>query len=322
MNLKVDWEMSAETSGGSPLREPTDFGDGDYHTALVNVTNACNLDCAHCFVFRADNPNNTRDKMDDRTMLHQLEVLRDKHDIRSMLFMGGEPMIRKDLVMEAVKLFENPSIVTNGTYGIPSLPGGLVTVSLDGPEEFNDAIRGPGVFRKVKAAIAARDREDGTTVMLQMTVTKPNAHTVAEFVEVVKDWPIDGIAFTFFIPIIDDQTGLAWHDLRERDEAVRRVIAVKQAYPDLVKAQVPALEMMFSDVCQKHTGDLNGECVNIDILPLYLGKDGSFERPYCCYGNKVDCTRCGSYSLFNTVYHRETLKQENYVRRSLRKVAG
>lgn len=314
--------MSTQTGTEAPLRDPTDFGDGVHHTALVNVTNACNLDCAHCFVFRADNPNNTRDKMDDRTMLHQLKVLRDKHDIRSMLFMGGEPMIRKDLVMEAVKLFDNPSIVTNGTYGIPSLRGGLVTVSLDGPEELNDAMRGPGVFQKVKAAVAARDRDDGTTLMLQMTVTKPNAHAVAKFVETVKDWPIDGVAFTFFIPIIDDRTGLAWDELWERDEAIRNVIAVKQAYPDLVKAHVPVLEMMFADVCQKHTGDLNGQCVNIDILPLYLGKHGAFERPECCYGNQADCHRCGSYSLFNTVYHREDLQQRDYVRRSHRRAAS
>ncbi len=314
--------MNSNSDGGSPLREPTDFGDGEYLSALVNVTNACNLDCSHCFVFRADNPNNTRDKMDDRTMLHQLEVLRDKHSIRSMLFMGGEPMIRKDLVMEAAKLFDNPSIVTNGTYGVPSLPGGLVTVSLDGPEGPNDAMRGAGVFQKVKTAIAGRNPDDGTTLMLQMTVTRINAHTVAEFVETVKDWPIDGVAFTFFIPIVNDETGLAWDSLTDRDEAIRNVIAVKQDYPDLVKAQVPVLEMMFSDVCQKHTGDLGGQCVNIDILPLYLGKNGSFERPECCYGNEADCFRCGSYSLFNTVYHREVLRQKDYVRRTLSKAAG
>ena len=116
------------------VREPTDFGDRQYRGALVNVTNVCNLSCTHCFVFRADNPNRPKDKMDDATMLAQLETLRDRHGIRSMLFMGGEPMIRRDLVMRAMPLFEHSSIVTNGTYGIPSVPGHLVTVSLDGPK--------------------------------------------------------------------------------------------------------------------------------------------------------------------------------------------
>ncbi|MDP6687896.1 MAG: radical SAM protein, partial [Alphaproteobacteria bacterium] len=171
------------------VSEPTDFGDGQYPHALVNVTNVCNLDCRHCFVFRADNPQAPRDKMNDATMLHQLAVLRDKHGIRSMLFMGGEPMIRKDMVLEATKLFPESAIVTNGTYGIPSIPGHLVTVSLDGPMELNDPIRGEGVFNKVKEAIFARDANDGTTVMLQMAVTRENAPGLEDFLAEVADWP-------------------------------------------------------------------------------------------------------------------------------------
>src|SRR5690242_10741531 len=165
----------------SRLREPTDFGDRNFRSALVNVTNVCNLECRHCFVYRDGNPNLARDKMDDATMLHQLRVLRDKHEIKSMLFMGGEPMIRKRLVLEAINLFERGSIVTNGTYGIPSVPGHLVTVSLDGPERMNDPIRGAGVFSKVKEAVFARDAREGTTVILQMTVTKENAPGLEEF---------------------------------------------------------------------------------------------------------------------------------------------
>jgi MoaA/NifB/PqqE/SkfB family radical SAM enzyme len=86
------------------LRDATDFGARQHPAALVNVTNVCNLECRDCFVYRKDNPNRARDKMDDATMLHQLRVLRDRHGIQLMLFMGGEPMIRKALVLEAMKL--------------------------------------------------------------------------------------------------------------------------------------------------------------------------------------------------------------------------
>jgi MoaA/NifB/PqqE/SkfB family radical SAM enzyme len=307
--------MSAQ-SAAAPLRDPTDFGEGEYATALVNVTNACNLECSHCFVFRADNPNAPRDKMDDATMLHQLRALRDKHKIRSMLFMGGEPMVRKDLVMKAAKLFDLPAIVTNGTYGIPTLPDGLVTVSLDGPEEMSDAIRGQGVFRKVEAPIKARAPDDGTTVMLQMTITRQNAPGIEEFVEAVKDWPIDGIAFTFYVPRRDDDTGLDWDDLSQRDDVIRRVIAVKQRYPELVKSNIGALELMFSEVCLESTGKAGENCLMMGTLPLYMGGGGSFERTFCCYGNDVDCTRCGAYSVFNTSFHRRTLGEDGYHHRT------
>ena len=287
------------------LREPTDFGEVEYPGALVNVTNVCNLSCTHCFVFRADNPNKPQDKMDDATMLHQLEALRDKHHIRSMLFMGGEPMIRKNLVMKAMPLFERSSIVTNGTYGIPSVPGHLVSVSLDGPEDLSDAIRGQGVFQKVKKAVFERDPNDGTTVMLQMTVTRQNAPGIEEFVETVKDWPITGVAFTFYVPTEHDDTGLGWHDLRERDEVVNRVIAVKRAYPKLVKSNIGALELMLSENCLAVTGERGETCGLRRMLPLYMGEGGNFERTFCCYGNDVDCTRCGAYGVFNGHWHRK-----------------
>ena len=287
------------------IREPTDFGDRDFPSALVNVTNVCNLSCTHCFVFRADNPNKPKDKMDDATMLSQLEKLRDKHHIRSMLFMGGEPMIRKALVMQAMPLFEHSSIVTNGTYGIPSVPGHLVTVSLDGPREMNDPIRGEGVFDKVKKAVFERDPDDGTTVMLQMTVTRQNADGIEAFVEEVKDWPVTGIAFTFYVPSVGDQTGLGWDDLRERDEVVDRVIAIKRTYPSRVKTNIGALELMKSDRCREATGQHGENCgLRKNLLPLYMGEGGNFERTFCCYGNDVDCTRCGAYAVFNGAYHR------------------
>jgi MoaA/NifB/PqqE/SkfB family radical SAM enzyme len=253
--------------------------------------------------------------MDDVTMLEQLRVLRDKHGIKSMLFMGGEPMIRKKLVLEAAKLFERPAIVTNGTYGIPRLHGGLVTVSLDGPEHLSDPIRGEGVFKKVKEAIFSRDPDDDTTVILQMTVTCQNAPGIEEFVEEVKDWPITGIAFSFYVPTRDDSSGLAWKDLRERDAVVKRVIAVKKTNPDRVKANIGALELMMSDVALKYTGEKGENCMMMDTLPLYMGDGGHFERTFCCYGNDVDCTRCGAYSVFNTAYHRLTLGETDYSHR-------
>jgi MoaA/NifB/PqqE/SkfB family radical SAM enzyme len=285
------------------LREPTDFGNRKFRSALVNVTNVCNLECRHCFVFRDGNPNLARDKMDDATMLHQLRVLRDKHGIESMLFMGGEPMIRGRMVMDAMKLFKRSSIVTNGTYGIPSVPGHLVTVSLDGPERMNDPIRGKGVFGKVKEAIFARDRADGTTVILQMTITRENAPGLEEFIEEVKEWPVDGIAYTFYVPSKGEHGPLAWHDLRERDAVVDRVIALKRKYPKLVKTNIGALELMKSDRATKYTGEHGEHCILHRMLPLYMGDGGNFERTFCCYGNDVDCTRCGAYGVFNSAYH-------------------
>lgn len=292
------------------MTQATDFGNTDFPSALVNVTNACNLSCSHCFVFRADNPNRPEDKMDDVTMLEQLAELRDKHHIRHMLFMGGEPMIRKDLVLQGMQLFESSSIVTNGTYGIPSVPGHLVTVSLDGPRDMCDAIRGAGVFDKVREAIHTRDPQDGTNVMLQMTITRTNEQGIEDFVEEVKDWPITGLAFTFYVPTKNDSSNLAWSDLRDRDPIVERVIRLKLRYPWLIKSNIGALELMRSEVSLESTGTHGENCLMRRTLPLYMGDGGNFVRTFCCYGNDVDCTRCGAYSVFNAEFHRRAGTRE------------
>ena len=280
---------------------PTDFGPRSFPAALVNVTNRCNLECAHCFVYRDENPNASVDKMDDATMLHQLEVLRDRHGIKHMLFMGGEPMVRRKLVLEAMDLFESSSLVTNGTFGIPCAPGRVVTVSLDGPREENDTIRGLGVFDRVERSIRERDLHDGTIVMLQMAITKQNAASIERFVDAVADWPVDGIAFSFYVPRAGERSGQAWDTNEERDPVIDRVIALKRRYPDLVKASVATLELMKSDRCDDFTGE---NCALKSMLPLYVGDGGVFEHTFCCYGNDVDCDRCGAYAVFNAARRR------------------
>jgi hypothetical protein len=61
---------------------------------------------------------------------------------------------------------------------------------------------------------------------------------------------------------------------------------------------------MLSDVAIRYTGERGENCLMRRMLPLYMGDGGSFERTFCCYGNDVDCTRCGAYAVFNAAYHR------------------
>ncbi|MBT3222111.1 MAG: radical SAM protein [Proteobacteria bacterium] len=66
-----------------------------FPAAMVNVTNRCNLACKHCFVYREGNPNSSEDEMAPAEMLRQLKYLRDRHGIKFMLWMGGEPSYQR-----------------------------------------------------------------------------------------------------------------------------------------------------------------------------------------------------------------------------------
>ncbi|MDP7605073.1 MAG: hypothetical protein QF546_14670, partial [Alphaproteobacteria bacterium] len=82
-----------------------------------------------------------------------------------------------------------------------------------------------------------------------------------------------------------------------------RLIALKRRYPSFIKSNIGSLELMMSDVCMEYIGEDGEKCLLRNVLPLYMGDEGSFERTFCCYGNDVDCERCGAYTVFNQAYH-------------------
>ena len=86
--------------------------------AMVNITNRCTLRCNHCFVFRNANPNDPRGEMEAGTVLEKLSDLQKRHIIRAMTWMGGEPLLRPDVLEVGVTYFENNNITTNGTLDI------------------------------------------------------------------------------------------------------------------------------------------------------------------------------------------------------------
>jgi MoaA/NifB/PqqE/SkfB family radical SAM enzyme len=138
-----------------------------YPGAMVNVTNHCNLACEHCFVFRDGNPNHAAGEMKPERLLSELKRLRDRHGVRSMLWMGGEPMLRWRVLEKGLSLFPRNTITTNGTVPLKDFgPDLTYVISLDGPREVNDPVRGSGVFDRVMKTVAAIPDGFRPTVMV------------------------------------------------------------------------------------------------------------------------------------------------------------
>ena len=81
-------------NGGQNVRIE-ELGSRVFPVAMVNVTNRCNLRCRSCFIYRDGNPSpkprGKAEEMDSATMLRTLGELRDRHQIHTMVWMGGEP---------------------------------------------------------------------------------------------------------------------------------------------------------------------------------------------------------------------------------------
>ncbi|MCK6554302.1 radical SAM protein [Candidatus Binatia bacterium] len=274
--------------------------DGRYPGVIVNVTNRCNLACTHCFVFRDGNPNeapaSSRDEPSDEDILEALTALRERHGIGYALWMGGEPLLRPGLLRKGVRLFGRNTITTNGTAPPIDLgPDVLYVISLDGPEDLNDALRGDGVFRRVMRTLARIPDGFGSPVQAQCVVTRRNERRLEELVVALRETRVGWMTFSFYVPRAGDTGPDAWATNEERAGAVREVQRLKARYPGFVRNTARSLELMLPP----HAARVTAACPARDhLLPLYLDGD-RFTTPFCCYGNDVDCDRCGAWVVFH-----------------------
>jgi sulfatase maturation enzyme AslB (radical SAM superfamily) len=273
---------------------------------MVNVTNRCNLSCRHCFVFRDGNPNESpasiRDEMSDEAILETLTALRDRHGIVHMLWMGGEPLLKPQLIRQGVGIFQNSTVTTNGTVPLLDLgPDVLYVVSLDGPEDLNDAIRGEGGFRRVLRNLGDLPAGFSSPVQVQCVVTRHNQDRLGELVAALQSTRVGWMTFSFYVPRAGESGDDAWPTNEARSGAVREVMRQKELFPDFVRNSTRSLELMLPP----HASRVTSECPARDVvLPLYL-EDDHFTTPFCCYGNDVDCERCGAWLVFRLAARNE-----------------
>jgi radical SAM protein with 4Fe4S-binding SPASM domain len=154
-----------------------------------NATRACNLRCLHCYLDaerQGRQPDEGRASEEELTTGEAKRMLDDlaRFGVPVILFSGGEPLLRPDL-MElgeyAIERGLRAVISTNGTLLNPALAKRIkeagfsyVGVSLDGTEETNDRFRGErGAFAAALRGIR-NCREAGLRTGLRLTLNRRN----------------------------------------------------------------------------------------------------------------------------------------------------
>lgn len=167
-----------------------------------NVTRTCNLNCIHCYA-RA-----TKDKNDMELSFEQgLSLIDDlaSYGVPVILFSGGEPLMRPDLVElahHAVKSGMRAVISTNGTLitrekadDLKEIGLSYVGISLDGMEAINDRFRGrKGAFKDALKGIK-NCQDAGLKVGLRFTINRINRDEIPDIFDLLEEYNIPRVCF-------------------------------------------------------------------------------------------------------------------------------
>lgn len=139
------------------------------------ITHKCNFRCKYCSSF-----NQKEEELSTREIKQMLSELK-KAGLFRLGITGGEPLLRKDIgeILEyAKRIGIQTTLVTNGflvSKNISLLKHlNLLIVSLEGPKEIHDKIRGKGTFEKAIEAIKLA-KEKNSDVWIETVLTKGSA---------------------------------------------------------------------------------------------------------------------------------------------------
>jgi len=178
------------------------FSQDKKPVVVWNVTRACNLNCIHCYARAVDRTHET-----EMTHVQGLAVIDDLAAFGApvILFSGGEPLMRPDLIElanYAVNKGMRAVISTNGTLitrakanELKKIGLSYVGVSIDGMEPVNDRFRGKkGAFRDAMAGIK-NCQEAGLKVGLRFTINRMNTNEIPYILDLLEEHDIPRVCF-------------------------------------------------------------------------------------------------------------------------------
>ncbi len=159
------------------------------------ITGRCNLACTYC-KWKAERrgPELTTDQV--RDLIDQMA----RAGVRVVSFTGGEPLVRDD-IGRIIAYVKAKGLVcklnTNGLLVPDKLdalrPLDLLQISIDGPPDVQDALRGPGSSDKAARAVRLA-REAGLRVQVITCLTRENVERLDEVLDYAQDL---GVGFCF-----------------------------------------------------------------------------------------------------------------------------
>jgi len=191
-----------------PLNNPFEF------FVQLHLTERCNLRCKHCYQSEK-RPQEMSLSEITAVIAETSDMLRDWEETYNLSFTssfnvtGGEPFLRRDLFAVLEKLKENAFdtyILTNGTLVTMDIAAALsalevegVQISIEGPKDIHDAIRGTGSFSASLKGIRHL-LDAGIELTLNTTLSEMNAPYFMDVVKLASSLGAQRLGFSRLVP--------------------------------------------------------------------------------------------------------------------------
>ncbi len=259
-----------------------------------HLTEACNLRCRHCY---QGEPGTDEMPLSDMKKVvaevsDMIAAWSEDYDVafsRSMNVTGGEPFLRKDLfaILGEIKqrgfecyLLTNGTLITRERAAmLADLGVNGVQVSIEGPEDVHDAIRGKGSFAASASGIEHLV-DAGLTVTLNVTLSNLNASSMKQIIAFGSHAGARRIGFSRLVPAGKGRSLLP---------QMLKAEQVRELYESLLSLEIKALEIVTGDpVAAQMKTRSNGDAGNTAVSGCSAGVSGLTILPN---GNVTPCRR-------------------------------
>lgn len=206
---------------------------------VLNVSNACNLKCKYCYA-SCGNYGRENNFMTEETALNIIEELKNQFSsIQTVYFFGGEPTLNPKIIsllisklnesytIKDYRIVTNASALSNELINLFVNNNFKVYISIDGPQEINDFLRGTHYDSLMENILKLKESSIGNKLELICTYTKFHQEKIS-MEDLVDFYEKLGVKYSISDVITDDKT-----------------LKIKKSKKDLIVQEIDFIEKSF-----------------------------------------------------------------------------
>ena len=218
---------------------------------IASITSSCNLHCTGCY-------SRANDSCSDGEPFNQLsgeeweDIFKQASNlgISFIVLAGGEPLIRKDVIIKASNfpeilfpIFTNGTMINDDYLKLFDKNRNLVPIlSIEGDEKITDSRRGEGVYDQLVNSMDLM-RKKNIIFGASLTFTKGNLSSIIsdDFIDKLRDFGCKVVFFIEYVPVNRQTMDIAPSD-EERELLLMELNRLRSEYSDMLFLSFPGDE--------------------------------------------------------------------------------